>query len=90
MPDHPYTIGQNYFIRTVTMYYVGTVVRVLPQELVLENAVWVADTGPFHEAMTTGKLLVVEPFGKGEVIIGRGAIVDASRWMHQAPPEGMS
>lgn len=83
--EHPYQIGKNYFLRTVTMYYIGKLVRVLPQELVLEDAVWVADAGRFHQAMTDGTLSEVEPFGTGEVVIGRGALVDASLWAHKVP-----
>ncbi len=83
--SHPYQIGKNYFIRTVTLYYIGTLRRVTQQELVLEDAVWVADTGRFHQAMMDGTLSEVEPFGTGEVIIGRGAVVDATIWGHKVP-----
>lgn len=83
--EHPYHIGKNYFIRTVTFYYIGTLRRVTQQELVLEDAVWVADTGRFHQAMTDGTLSEIEPFGKGEVIIGRGAVIDATLWNHMVP-----
>ena len=83
--EHPYHVGQAYFIRTVTMYYIGKLVAVYPQELVLADAAWIADTGRFHQAMTTGTLAEVEPFGVGEVVIGRGAIVDACLWSHPIP-----
>ena len=83
----PYHIGKAYFIRTVTMYYIGKLIAVYPQELVLEQAVWVADTGRFHQAMTQGTFSEVEPFGAGEVVIGRGAIVDATAWNHAIPTE---
>ena len=29
----------------------------------------------------------VEPFGPGQVIVGRGSVIDASRWMHAIPTE---
>ena len=81
----PYQVGQTYFIRTVTMYYIGKLVAVYPQELVLEQAVWIADTGRFHQAVTKGELCEVEPFGIGQVIIGRGSLIDASIWTHPIP-----
>ena len=36
--SHPYKIGQNYLIRTVTMIQVGKLIAVHEQELVLEDA----------------------------------------------------
>ncbi len=81
----PYQIGQSYLIRTVTFYYIGRVKRVTPKELILEDAAWIADTGPFSDALITGSLNEVEPMG--EVIIGRGAVVDAAKWNHPLPKD---
>jgi hypothetical protein len=76
--DHPYHIGKNYFIRCVTHYYTGRLVRVTAQELVLEDAAWIADTGRFAQAIETGDFSEVEPYPAiHELIIGRGAVVDA-------------
>jgi hypothetical protein len=83
---HPYQIGENYFIRTVTFFYTGKLIRVTSKEIVLENAAWIADTGRFMDAIKTGKLNEVEPF-QDDVIIGRGAIVDATVWKHALPRE---
>lgn len=83
---HPYKIGENYFIRTVTLFYTGKLIRVTSKEIVLENAAWIADTGRFMDAIKTGKLNEVEPF-QDDVIIGRGAIVDATVWKHALPRE---
>jgi len=81
----PYQVGQAYLIRTVTLYYTGRIVRVTPKELVLEDAAWIADTGRFSDALKTGTLNEVEPMG--EILIGRGAVVDAARWLHPLPKE---
>ena len=81
---HPYQVGQNYFIRTVTHYYTGKLERVTAKELVLSSAAWIADTGRFHDALKTGKLNEVEPF-EDEIIIGRGALIDVTRWKHELP-----
>lgn len=83
---HPYKLQQNYLVRTVTMYHVGTLTSVYEHELVLEGCSWVADTGKFSTALTTGSLSEVEVM-PGPVIIGRGAVVDATEWKHPLPTE---
>lgn len=75
--DSPWVIGKNYLIRTVTMIQTGRLVAVTQQELVLEDAAWIADTGRFADALKTGKFNEVEPFPDGQVIVGRGAVIDA-------------
>jgi hypothetical protein len=77
--EHPYEVGQNYFIRTVTHYYTGKLLRVTEYELVLDDAAWIADTGRFSEALAKREFNEVEPF-PGKIILGRGAILDASLW----------
>ena len=76
---HPYEVGKNYFIRTVTMYFTGRLTKITDHELVLDEAAWIADTGRFSDAMKTGSFSEVEPFA-GRVIVGRGAIIDAQEW----------
>jgi hypothetical protein len=73
----PWEIGKNYLIRTVTMIDTGKLVAVGPQELVLESAAWIADTGRFTGALQTCVFGEVEPFPQGRLIIGRGSVVDA-------------
>ena len=84
----PYELGEDYLIRTVTHINIGTVIAVGPNEIVLMNASWVADTGRYHNALVEGTLSEVEPYPDGqEVIVGRGAVVDATRWLHPLPRE---
>lgn len=74
----PWCVGANYFIRTITHHYTGKLVAVYDTELVLVDAAWIADDGRFAQAMTGGDFAEVEPWPDGiEVIIGRGAILDA-------------
>lgn len=73
----PWEVGKNYLIRTVTMIDTGRLVEVTPQELVLEDAAWIADTGRFAQAIEKADFGEVEPFPTGRVIIGRGSIIDA-------------
>ena len=76
---HPYKIGENYFIRTVTHHFTGKLIAVYKHELVLINAAWIADDGRFNIAVSTGTFSEVEPYPNGkEVIIGRGYLIDAS------------
>ena len=70
-------IGKIYLIRTVTMIDTGRLVAVTPQELILEDAAWIADTGRFSDAVASAEFGEVEPFPAGRVIIGRGAVIDA-------------
>lgn len=76
--SHPFKIGANYFIRTVTMNHTGRLVEVTPTELVLEDAAWIADTGRFSDALKSSLFDEIEPFPKGRTIIGRGALIDAA------------
>lgn len=87
-PEHPYPVGHNIFVRTVTMHYTGKLIRVTDGELVLTDAAWIADSGRFHVALATGELNEVEPFPDGEVIVPRSAIIDVSRWLHDLPASG--
>jgi len=82
--DSPWEIGKNYLIRTVTMIQIGRLEKVTEKELVISNACWVADTGRFHKAIETGILNEVEVFNC-PVIVGRGALVDATEWLHELP-----
>lgn len=82
--SHPYEIGKNYFIRTVTHHLTGRLTKVTSKELVLAEAAWIADDGRFHDALKTGELNEVEPF-PGDIIVGRGALIDACIWSHDLP-----
>lgn len=77
-------VGEKYIIRTVTMMLTGRVVYLDDKELILEDAAWIADSGRWSEAILTGVLNEIEPF-EDEVLVGRGAIVDATIWKHALP-----
>lgn len=83
--SHPYKIGKNYFIRTVTFNYTGKLTQVTEHELVLEECSWIADSGRFADALKKGTLDEIEPFPSGSVIIGRSAIIDCAQWDHTLP-----
>lgn len=81
---NPIRLGNNVFVRAVTHYYTGRIVEITKDELVLEDAAWIADTGRFENALRTGALNEVEPF-LSPVAIGRGAIVDVTDWTKDLP-----
>lgn len=79
--DH-WKIGKNYLIRTITMIDTGRLVAVTDQELVLEDAAWIADTGRFMQALQDCDFSEVEPFPSGQVIVNRSALIDAVQITH--------
>ena len=78
--------GKAVFIRCVTHYYTGRLAYVGRDQLVLDDAAWVADTGRFATALGTGALSEVEPY-PGRVYIMLGSVVDVSEWKHPLPRE---
>lgn len=84
--NSPFEIGKAYLIRTVTHIDIGVVKSVGEKELVLSECSWIADTGRYHNAIKDGTLDEVEPY-TNDVILGRGLIIDATRWMHALPKE---
>lgn len=88
-PKAAFEVGKTYLFRGVTMYQIGTVVAVLPGEILLSPAAWVADTGRFNEALRSGVLHEVEPYDAKALpaIVNRGALADACTWPHGVPTE---
>ena len=81
-----FEVGKKYLVRTVTMTIVGECNGVGKKELMFKSASWIADTGRFHDCLKTGNFSEVEPF-VNDVIVGRGAIVDATEFRHKLPKE---
>jgi len=79
-------IGKNYVIRTVTMIQVGKLIKVTENELVLDSASWIADTGRWTNFLKDGTINECEPF-VGTAIVGRHALIDATIWNHPLPTE---
>lgn len=79
-------VGQNVFVRTLTYHYTGKVRAVSDQWLSLTDAAWVADSGRFANALSTGELNEVEPY-PNLVLLALSNIVDLSPWNHELPRE---
>ena len=89
-PVSPYDglIGGEVMVRTVTMIYVGKLVAIYPQELVLSDASWIPETGRGAQFVKDGEISECEPYPNGmDVIVGRGAVLDACRWQSALPRE---
>ena len=82
----PFEIGEAIFVRTVTHYLTGRVVKIVGKFLILEEAAWIADTGRFFDALEKGTLNEVEPI-PGSVRINSDTIVDAFSWKHKLPKD---
>ena len=83
---HPYIVGRNYLIRTLTFYYTGRLEHVYDGELVITAASWIPDCGRFGDFVNTGVPAECEPFPEAaQVVVSRLAIVDAMPWVHDLP-----
>ncbi len=77
-------VGKNYFIRTFSFHYVGKLVAINENNLILENASWVADSGRFSEALANGTLSETEKY-VNDVVLFRNSLLDATEWQHELP-----
>lgn len=77
-------LGTDVLIRTVTMIYTGSVTAIDAHTIEIDNAAWIADTGRFATALTTGELAEVEPY-PGVVYINRSCVVDITHWNYALP-----
>ena len=84
--DHPFVVGEKYFIRAVTYHTLGKLKEIRGNFLVFENASWVADSGTFSKAIKNGTLAEVEHLGQ-DWIVNMDSIVDAGIWSHELPAE---
>lgn len=82
----PEAVGENIFIRAVTLYYLGKIKKVCGQFVTLEEASWIPDTGRFYDFLKEGKANEVEPF-INDVHIPVGSIIDITKWTHKLPKE---
>ena len=82
-----FQIGENYFIQLVTHYYTGKLVDLTATEFVMSDVAWIADTGRLTQFIKNGELNEVEPIFIDRVVLGRGALIAAMRWLHALPKE---
>jgi len=78
-------VNHNVFIRTITYFFVGKLVKITGNFLELEDASWVADTGRFMNCIKNGEINEVEPVGR--TFVNSQTIVDLYLWQHDLPTE---
>lgn len=83
--DMPFIIGKPYFIRTVTYHLLGKIEKISGGFLVLSEASWIADSGRFSKAISSGELNEVEYVG--DAIVSINSIVDAFPWSNKVPKD---
>ena len=83
---HPYAVGSDVLLKTVTDYYVGKIVKIDKEEITLSDASWIANTGRWHVALATGfdQNAEIEPC-VGLVVINRKALTAGMLWPHALP-----
>ena len=81
-----FSVGSKVLIRTVTHYFVGQIIEINRTFVVLKDASWIASTGRFCAALTSGVLDEVEPY-PDPVHVAVGALIDITAWRHALPRE---
>lgn len=78
-----FELGKKYFVMTVTYFIVGELVDQDDKFLKFKTVSMVADTGRFTDFLRDGKKegMEIELFAN-DVIIAKGAIVNATEWKH--------
>lgn len=78
-------VGEKVFVATVTRYYIGRVKSIGHDWLTLEESGWCAQTGQFTDFLEKGTPLRFQPSPLPWQMLGRGAIVEVSPWLHELP-----
>jgi hypothetical protein len=83
-------VGRSYFFRTITFHYTGRIRGISENAITLCDAAWIADSGRFTNALTSGRFAEVEPYPDDmPVAIMFSAIIDFVPWTHPLPREQM-
>lgn len=69
-------VGKLVCIRTVTMVNTGRLVAILPDAYVLENALWIANTGKWATFCKDCVATEIEPFPAGPTYVFKAGIID--------------
>lgn len=52
--QYPFQVGDDVYIRTVTHHYTGHITNITGEFITLGDAAWIADSGRWTTALTTG------------------------------------
>lgn len=77
-------IGKAYFIFTQGFYYIGRLIDMDAEGMVLSECVWVTYTGPISDMIRSGELMTAVPM-KNEAYMPRIRIDTIFEWKHEIP-----
>lgn len=81
-------VGENYYVETVTKYYVGELLAVDFSGITLVKAAWIPSTGRYNEAFKSGVFEEVEPLPlKTPLYLPAGVVSAIVEWSHKLPRE---
>ena len=70
-------LNKPVFVRTATYHAAGILTEIFHEELVLVKASFISESGPYTEALKTGKFQNCSPI-PNELIIAKGGIIDVT------------
>ncbi len=86
--DNELTIGDSYYIRTLSFNYAGRLAAVHHDVLVLTHASWIPEDDRFHVTLSRGTFREVEPYpSEARVLVNRAVIVDMTAFPFQLPTQ---
>jgi len=76
-------VGEKYFVKTATEYYVGVLKAVDYDFMLLGESAFIPDTGRFNDFMRDGRAegMEVEPY-PDEVMVNLSSVVSVAPWPH--------
>jgi hypothetical protein len=81
--------GDNVFIRTCTLYYIGKIKLLTPSFVLLEQVTWVAQTAHWGETLRNGSLREHANM-PDDAAISLWSVIDCTKWRHKLhPPENL-
>lgn len=81
-------IGKAIFVFTPAFFYIGRVVAVDSQGMLLSEACWVGHTGSLEQMISSGKMSTCIPLNS-QLYIPHSSISTALPWNHAIPTQAM-
>lgn len=79
-------VGKKIYAETVTKYFTGFLEENLDNEIVVSKVAWIADTGRFHQGITSGQFNEVEPYGADDIVyLSKGGIMNIKEHNFELP-----
>ncbi len=79
-------VGKHYFVRTVTFAYIGRLSALTSDIFQLDNATWIAATGPFGQFVRTGDTEEKDSYPCNlKINLRRALIIETFEWPSDLP-----